>query len=207
MKSLHSLFAIFAMSLIGLSSCVAAEPKPSAGSAKGSVQPLTAETGPGSVTIRDGQRTLAILRTVSPNIEETRWVSGQGQIAVKSRGNHGPATIELFDCRTGAKLGKVMAYAAADGPAWARDLAEGGSDRSPRKEETPSVGPVPQKIIEDCLVALRKDVGNETGMKVLSAKRGETGFIIDVRVESAEKPWRCFHDGTRCTGTQYQGEG
>ena len=62
-------------------------------------------------------------------------------------------------------------------------------------------------MIDDCLAALHKQVGNEAGMKVLSAKRGENSFIIDVKVESAEKPWRCFHDGTKCTGTEYQGEG
>ena len=74
-------------------------------------------------------------------------------------------------------------------------------------EEKPATGKVPQKVIDDCLTALRKQVGNETGMKVISAKRGEASFIIDVRVDSAEKPWRCFHDGTKCTGTEYQGEG
>ena len=44
-------------------------------------------------------------------------------------------------------------------------------------------------------------------MKVISAKRGETSFIIDVKFEGVEKPWRCFHDGSNCTGTEYQGEG
>ena len=66
---------------------------------------------------------------------------------------------------------------------------------------------MPQKVIDDCLTALRKQLGQQTGMKVISAKRGETSFIIDVKVDSAEKPWRCFHDGTKCTGTEYQGEG
>jgi starvation-inducible outer membrane lipoprotein len=67
--------------------------------------------------------------------------------------------------------------------------------------------PVPQKVIDDCLAVLRNQVGQQTGMKVISAKRGESSFIIDVKVDSAEKPWRCFHDGTKCTGTEYQGEG
>lgn len=75
------------------------------------------------------------------------------------------------------------------------------------EEEKPATGPVPQKVIDDCLKALRKLVGNETGMKVIEAKRGENSFIIDVKVDSAAKPWRCFHDGTKCTGTEYQGEG
>ncbi|MCB1210424.1 MAG: hypothetical protein KDK97_13915, partial [Verrucomicrobiales bacterium] len=82
------------------------------------------------------------------------------------------------------------------------------TDQAPtNQEEKPSAEPVPQKVIDDCLTALRKHVGNEVGMKVIKAKRGENSFIIDVKVDSAEKPWRCFHDGTKCTGTEYQGEG
>jgi hypothetical protein len=74
------------------------------------------------------------------------------------------------------------------------------------KEEKPATGAVPKKVIDDCLAALRKQVGNK-GMKVISSKRGENSFIIDVKVDGAVKPWRCFHDGTKCTGTEYQGEG
>lgn len=74
------------------------------------------------------------------------------------------------------------------------------------KEEKPATGPVPQRVIDDCLAALRKQVPDR-GMKVLSSKRGEASFIVDVKVDGVPKPWRCFHDGTKCTGTQYQGEG
>ena len=81
------------------------------------------------------------------------------------------------------------------------------TDEKPIEEEVPATGPVPQKVIDDCLAALRKQLGQETGMKVISAKRGETSFIIDVQADTAEKPWRCYHDGTKCTGTEYQGEG
>lgn len=82
------------------------------------------------------------------------------------------------------------------------------SDKPPvAKEEVPATGPVPQKVIDDCLNALRKQVGYETGMKVIKAERGENSFIIDVKVDTAEKPWRCYHDGTQCTGTEYRGEG
>jgi hypothetical protein len=73
-------------------------------------------------------------------------------------------------------------------------------------EEKPATGPVPEKVIDDCLAALRKMVGDKK-MKVLNSKRGETSFIVDVEVTGAQKPWRCFHDGTKCTGTEYQGEG
>lgn len=66
--------------------------------------------------------------------------------------------------------------------------------------------PVPQKVIDDCLATLRKQLTKKK-MKVIKAERGENSFIIDVEVEGVPKPWRCFHDGTECTGTEYQGEG
>lgn len=77
---------------------------------------------------------------------------------------------------------------------------------APAPEEKPATGAVPKKVIDDCLAALRKQVGNK-GMKVINSKRGEASFIIDVKVDGVPKPWRCFHDGTKCTGTEYQGEG
>lgn len=82
------------------------------------------------------------------------------------------------------------------------------TDKQPGEaaEEKPATGEVPQKVVDDCLAALHKLVGDKP-MTVLTKKRGETSFIIDVKVEGAEKPWRCFHDGTKCTGTEYQGEG
>jgi hypothetical protein len=115
-----------------LGSCVVEVPSNSQGAATqlpdkipASGQPLTAVTGQGSVIIREGSRTLTSFRTARPNIEETRWYQGQQQIVVKSRGNHGPATVELFESRTGRKLGTVMAYELANGgPAWAKGMAE-----------------------------------------------------------------------------------
>ncbi len=86
--------------------------------------PLTSEIAQGSVIIREGGRTLTSFRTAKPNVEQVRWIEEQEKIAVKSRGNHGPATIQLFDSRTGRELGKVMAFEAANGPAWARSMAE-----------------------------------------------------------------------------------
>lgn len=130
---MNRLFPLIAVSLFGVNACVVVEPggstgagaaTPLPGSAPAYGQPLTAETGIGSVTIREGGRVLTSFRTASPNVEETRWVAEQEQIVVKSRGNHGPATVELFNSRTGAKLGSVMAYQAANGPAWASGMAE-----------------------------------------------------------------------------------
>jgi hypothetical protein len=73
-------------------------------------------------------------------------------------------------------------------------------------EEKPSTAAVPENVTEDCLAALRKQVGSK-GMKVISARRGEASFIVDVRVDGVPNPWRCYHDGNTCTGTEYQGEG
>lgn len=98
--------------------------QPSGGMQAGFTQPLTATTGAGSVTVREGARTLSTITPARPNVEQTRWYSEQEQIVVKSRGDHGPATVELFDSRAGRKLGSVMAYEAADGPAWATGMAE-----------------------------------------------------------------------------------
>ena len=109
----------------------------------------------------------------------------------------GDHSISVFLNRNAARKGVTANY----------KLHVSITDEKPIEEEVPATGPVPQKVIDDCLKALRENVGHETGMKVIEAKRGENSFIIDVRVDSAEKPWRCFHDGTKCTGTEYQGEG
>lgn len=128
------------------------------------------------------------------HISETGGREYAGQL-YKS-GDH---TISVFLNRADARRGATANYT----------LEISVTDKAPGagEEEKPSTGPVPKKVIDDCLQALRKQVGNETGMKVIEAKRGENSYIIDVRVDSAEKPWRCFHDGTKCTGTEYQGEG
>jgi hypothetical protein len=110
----------------------------------------------------------------------------------------GDHTISVFLNRNAARKGVTANYT----------LHISVTDKAPGAgEEKPATGEVPKKVIDDCLQALRKQLGNETGMKVIKAKRGENSFIIDVRVDSAEKPWRCFHDGSKCTGTEYQGEG
>jgi hypothetical protein len=124
--------SLAALSVLSLTQCVVVDEGGSPGTATqlpgsapaGFTQPLTAVTGPGTVTIREGSRTLTSFRTAAPNVEQTRWYEEQEQIVVKSRGNHGPATIQLFDSRSGRELGSVMGYEAANGPAWARSMAE-----------------------------------------------------------------------------------
>lgn len=76
----------------------------------------------------------------------------------------------------------------------------------PAVEEKAATGPVPQNVINDCIAELEKQISDKDIM-LLSATRGETSYIVDLLVRGVEKPWRCYHDGTRCTGTEYQGEG
>ena len=88
-------------------------------------QPLTAVKGPGSVTIMEGSSRVSTLQTASPNVEQTRFISEQEQIVVKSRGNHGPATVQLFNSRSGRLEGTVMAYEIKNNqPSWAAGMGE-----------------------------------------------------------------------------------
>jgi len=99
---------------------------PSAGNSSTSYgQPLTASRSSGQVVIMEGSQKVATCSTASPNVEETRFINEQEQIVVKSRGNHGPATVQLFNSRTGAQEAKVMAYDIRGGqPAWASGMGE-----------------------------------------------------------------------------------
>lgn len=97
--------------------------KPGAGGGYG--QPLTAENGQGNVTIKEGSKTVSVCYTVSPNIEKTRFIDEQNEIVIKSRGNHGPATVQLFDTRTGREKDRIMAFAIQGGtPAWASGMGD-----------------------------------------------------------------------------------
>ena len=111
----------------------------------------------------------------------------------------GDHTITVFLNRAAARKGQKANYKMR--VTVANKAAEAGA-----KEEKPATGKVPQKVIDDCLAKLKEQVPGRK-MSVISAKRGEASFIIDVKVDGVPKPWRCFHDGTSCTGTEYQGEG
>ena len=65
---------------------------------------------------------------------------------------------------------------------------------------------VPAKVTADCLATLRTQIPDR-GMRVVRAEMGEASYIVDVQVDGVPNLWRCYHDGTRCTGTEYQGEG
>lgn len=119
------------LTLVGLNACVSVD-EPGQGEVAQQPasqpyygEPLTAINGQGTVVIMEGSRQVAVCNTASPNIEQTRFISEQNQIVVKSRGNHGPATVELFDTRTGRLEGTVKAYElASGGPTWAQGMAD-----------------------------------------------------------------------------------
>jgi hypothetical protein len=125
-------------------------------------------------------------------------MSTQGRAYTGQLYKTGDHSITVFLNRNAARKGETANF----------KLHVSVTDKQPGEpaEETPATGPVPQKVVDDCLAELRKQLGNKP-MTVLTRKRGETSFIIDVKVEGVPKPWRCFHDGTKCTGTEYQGEG
>lgn len=90
-----------------------------------SQQTYTASLRLGTVFIMDGTRRVATCRTAAPHVEETRFIEQQKQIVVKSRGRNGPATVQLFDARTGAERDAVMAHEIRNGqPAWAAGLED-----------------------------------------------------------------------------------
>ena len=69
--------------------------------------------------------TVCLIRTQLPNVENWKLINGNTEIVVKSRGNHGPAAVELFDTRIGVLKGKIMAFAIQDGkPEWAQGFGE-----------------------------------------------------------------------------------
>ncbi len=86
---------------------------------------LTPVKGLGNVSLKEGGRTVAVCQTAMPRVETVRFVNGQRQIVVKSRGNHGPATVQLFDSRSGMEEGRVMAHEIRNGqPPWAAGMGE-----------------------------------------------------------------------------------
>jgi len=85
----------------------------------------TASLEQGRVRIMQNGRTVSVLRTELPNVERYQFRNGKREIVVKSRANHGPAVVELFDAKTGVRRGKVMAFAIQNGqPAWARGMQD-----------------------------------------------------------------------------------
>lgn len=84
-------------------------------------QPLRASVEQGQIRLTRDGRSVAVCRTAMANVERWAFVNGGSQIIVKSRGNHGPAMVELFDTATGTLRDKVLASAIRRSDArWAR---------------------------------------------------------------------------------------
>lgn len=105
-----------------------------------------------------------------------------------------------------------ISYSEADRADFFRGYEDGYNEgikpgaSAPGEEEKPSTEPVPTTVINDCIDALQKQIPDKDIM-LISAKRGETSYIVDLAVRGVPKPWRCYHDGTVCTATEYLGEG
>ena len=79
----------------------------------------------GGLMITEKGAPLSSIRTALPVVEEWRFVNGGKNVVTKSRAEHGPATIELFDTDSGERKGSVPAYTVKNGhPAWAAAYAE-----------------------------------------------------------------------------------
>ena len=65
---------------------------------------------------------------------------------------------------------------------------------------------VPYRVKVECLAELRRTIPDRS-MSVVGAVRNGATYIVEIRVHGVPNLWRCYHDGDRCTGTEYQGEG
>jgi hypothetical protein len=85
---------------------------------KQEVVKLVAAVGQSTVTVKNGNAILCTVKSGLPNVEAYRFIDDKF-IAVKSRGNHGPALVELFEVQTGILRDKVMAFAVQNDQDWA----------------------------------------------------------------------------------------
>lgn len=86
---------------------------------------LKVDVGQGQVRLTRGGATIAVLRTAMANVEKWKLIDDDKSIVVKSRGNHGPATVERFDTRTGVLKDKILSFAIEDGrPSWAKGMQD-----------------------------------------------------------------------------------
>ena len=114
MKFRPTILASLAALLIFGAGC-AVSPAP-----KKSYRPLDVSVEHAGVRLLRRGMTVCLIRTDLPNVERWEIVNGNTEIIIKSRGEGGPAAVELFDTQSGILKGKVMEHAIHDGqPAWA----------------------------------------------------------------------------------------
>ena len=116
MNSLLSMFAGLASLLIA--GCVSS-PVPQRG------QALDVSVEQAGVRLLRNGMTVCLIRTQLPNVEKWELISGNTEIVIKSRGDRGPAMVELFDTKIGVLKNKIMAFAIQkDQPEWAQGFEE-----------------------------------------------------------------------------------
>ena len=64
---------------------------------------------------------------------------------------------------------------------------------------------VPYRVKVECLAELRRTIPDRS-MSVVGAARNGASYIVEIRVHGVPNLWRCYHDGNRCTGTEYRGQ-
>jgi hypothetical protein len=90
------------------------------GPAPKSYRPLDVSVEHAGVRLLRRGMTICLIRTDLPNVERWEIVNRNTEIIIKSRGDGGPAAVELFDTQSGILKAKVMEYAIIDGqPQWA----------------------------------------------------------------------------------------
>jgi hypothetical protein len=74
----------------------------------------------GGVRLLRRGMTVCLIRTELPKVERWEIINRNTEIVIKSRGERGPAAVELFDTHSGILKAKVMEYAIHNGqPEWA----------------------------------------------------------------------------------------
>ncbi len=117
MKSRPVILASLAALLILGAGC-AVSPAPKRG-----YPPLDVNVEQASVRLLRRGMTVCLIKTDLPRVERWEIINRNTEIVIKSRGDRGPAVVELFDTQTGILKGKVMEYAIHNGqPEWASGL-------------------------------------------------------------------------------------
>ncbi|HEY5704535.1 MAG TPA: hypothetical protein VIS96_03060 [Terrimicrobiaceae bacterium] len=112
--------AIFAgLTLLALGGCTIGPPPP-----RGYAD-LQVNVEQASVRLMRNGMTVCLIRTQYPNVQDWELINDNREIVVKSRGDHGPAVVQLFDTKTGVLKDKIMAFAIQDDrPEWARGFGQ-----------------------------------------------------------------------------------
>jgi hypothetical protein len=113
-KSRPLILASLAALLIFVAGC-AMSPAPKKG-----YPPLDVSVEQAGVRVLRRGMTVCLIRPDLPTVERWEVINRNTEIVIKSRGDRGPAAVELFDTQSGILKSKVMEYAIHNGqPGWA----------------------------------------------------------------------------------------